>query len=235
MLFTHDTEVSLMGAAALVNTMEGSVPGDDDVDRLTTPDELDAFYGLVAVDRQPRRGGRRLGRRSCATSAHCDRGCASSGSSTRTAPSTRSTPCCATASALPQLVQHDAWEYHLHATSRRGAARHADGRRGARWPWSTSSAPASWTGSSSATRDDCDDVLVDLSKNRSRRFCDGGCGNRANVAAYRARKAGPASQAGSPRRYRRRRRAEPRGVTFRRVRRRGSSPSRPRRPPGSPC
>jgi predicted RNA-binding Zn ribbon-like protein len=41
--------------------------------------------------------------------------------------------------------------------------------------------------------EDCDDVLVDLSKNRSRRFCDGGCGNRANVAAYRARKAGAAS------------------------------------------
>ena len=35
---------------------------------------------------------------------------------------------------------------------------------------------------------DCEDVVVDLSKNRSRRFCDGGCGNRANVAAYRARK-----------------------------------------------
>jgi predicted RNA-binding Zn ribbon-like protein len=35
--------------------------------------------------------------------------------------------------------------------------------------------------------DDCDDVLVDLSKNRSRRFCDSGCGNRMNVAAYRAR------------------------------------------------
>jgi predicted RNA-binding Zn ribbon-like protein len=37
--------------------------------------------------------------------------------------------------------------------------------------------------------DDCEDVVVDLSKNRSKRFCDGGCGNRANVAAYRARKA----------------------------------------------
>ena len=37
--------------------------------------------------------------------------------------------------------------------------------------------------------DDCEDVLVDLWKNRSRKFCDGGCGNRANVAAYRARKA----------------------------------------------
>ena len=35
--------------------------------------------------------------------------------------------------------------------------------------------------------DDCGDVLVDLSKNRSRRFCDQTCGNRANVAAYRAR------------------------------------------------
>ena len=34
-----------MGAAALVNTMAGSVPGDDDIDRLTTPDELDRFYG----------------------------------------------------------------------------------------------------------------------------------------------------------------------------------------------
>jgi predicted RNA-binding Zn ribbon-like protein len=33
-------------------------------------------------------------------------------------------------------------------------------------------------------------VLVDLSKNRSRRFCDSGCGNRTNVAAYRARRAG---------------------------------------------
>ncbi len=37
--------------------------------------------------------------------------------------------------------------------------------------------------------DDCDDVLVDLSKNRSKRYCaTGNCGNRANVAAYRARK-----------------------------------------------
>ena len=38
--------------------------------------------------------------------------------------------------------------------------------------------------------DDCSDVLVDLSKNRSRRYCDAGCGNRVNVAAYRARRAG---------------------------------------------
>ena len=35
----------------------------------------------------------------------------------------------------------------------------------------------------------CTDVLVDLSKNRSRRFCEASCGNRASVAAYRARQA----------------------------------------------
>jgi predicted RNA-binding Zn ribbon-like protein len=35
---------------------------------------------------------------------------------------------------------------------------------------------------------DCADVYIDLSKNRSRRFCTTSCGNRANVAAYRARR-----------------------------------------------
>ena len=37
---------------------------------------------------------------------------------------------------------------------------------------------------------DCDAVFVDLSKNRSRRYCDtGNCGNRQHVAAYRERRA----------------------------------------------
>ena len=36
--------------------------------------------------------------------------------------------------------------------------------------------------------DDCDDVVVDLSKNRSRRFCSLTCANRVNVAAYRSRR-----------------------------------------------
>ena len=36
---------------------------------------------------------------------------------------------------------------------------------------------------------DCDAVFIDLSRNRSRRFCDtGNCGNRLHVAAYRERK-----------------------------------------------
>jgi predicted RNA-binding Zn ribbon-like protein len=37
---------------------------------------------------------------------------------------------------------------------------------------------------------DCDAVLIDLSRNRSRMFCDtGNCGNRQHVAAYRERQA----------------------------------------------
>jgi len=36
---------------------------------------------------------------------------------------------------------------------------------------------------------DCDHVHVDLSKNRSRRFCSLSCSNRTNVAAYRSRRA----------------------------------------------
>jgi predicted RNA-binding Zn ribbon-like protein len=36
---------------------------------------------------------------------------------------------------------------------------------------------------------DCDDVVADLSRNRSKRYCEGGCGNRLAAAAYRARQA----------------------------------------------
>jgi predicted RNA-binding Zn ribbon-like protein len=37
--------------------------------------------------------------------------------------------------------------------------------------------------------DGCDGVVLDLSRNRSRRYCSTACGNRNAVAAYRARKA----------------------------------------------
>jgi predicted RNA-binding Zn ribbon-like protein len=37
---------------------------------------------------------------------------------------------------------------------------------------------------------DCGDILVDLSRNRSRLYCDAQCANRQHVAAYRRRRAG---------------------------------------------
>jgi predicted RNA-binding Zn ribbon-like protein len=89
-------------------------------------------------------------------------------------------------SALPQLVKHDEWDYHLHSTSPEqpladrmaveAAMAFVDVIRSGQLDRLRVCAAA-----------DCDDVLVDLSKNRSRRFCEKGCGNRANVAAYRAR------------------------------------------------
>jgi predicted RNA-binding Zn ribbon-like protein len=194
MLFTHDAEVSLMGTAALVNTMAGSVPGDDDVDRLTTPEELDRFYGAWQW----------TGSRATGTAARAEELREVRGLRPRLrelwfldedAAVEAVNGLLRDGHALPQLVKHDAWEYHLHATSHEAplATRMAVEaamavvdviRAGELDRLKVCDAP------------DCDDVLVDLSKNRSRRFCDGGCGNRANVAAYRARKAG-AREAGA--------------------------------------
>ena len=39
--------------------------------------------------------------------------------------------------------------------------------------------------------DDCDAVLLDLTRNRSKRYCDAGnCANREHVRSYRTRQAG---------------------------------------------
>ena len=94
----------------------------------------------------------------------------------------------AEARALPQLVRHDQWSWHLHATP-------PEAPLATRMAVEAAMAVVDLIRSQELDRlkvceaDDCDDVLVDLSKNRSRRYCDGGCGNRANVAAYRARRA----------------------------------------------
>jgi predicted RNA-binding Zn ribbon-like protein len=45
----------------------------------------------------------------------------------------------------------------------------------------------------------CQSVLVDLSRNRSRLYCDtGNCGNRQHAAAYRARQAARRADTGPP-------------------------------------
>lgn len=92
------------------------------------------------------------------------------------------------AAVLPQLVRHDDWPYHLHGwndatpIAERFLAEPAMGmvdvvRAGALDRLRRCAAP------------DCAGVLVDFSRNSSRRFCDDGCNNRLNVAAYRARRA----------------------------------------------
>jgi predicted RNA-binding Zn ribbon-like protein len=91
------------------------------------------------------------------------------------------------ARALPQLVRHDSWEYHLHATD-------ADAPLARRMAVEAAMAMVDVIRSKELGRlrvcaaGDCGDVMVDLSKNRSRRFCDTTCANRVNVAAFRARR-----------------------------------------------
>jgi predicted RNA-binding Zn ribbon-like protein len=177
MLFAHDTEVALASAADLVNTARGPV------DELATPADLDEFVGtwqwsggrthdqaeLVAVQAlRPKL--ERIWEVDEDEAVRIVNGLLRE------------------FQALPQLVAHDGWEYHLHATS-------PDAPLAARMAVEAAMAFVDVIRGKEMDRlrtcaaDDCRDVLVDLSKNRSRRFCSTSCSNRTNVAAYRARKA----------------------------------------------
>lgn len=89
--------------------------------------------------------------------------------------------------ALPQLVRHDGFDWHIHATP-------ADAPLAVRMTVEYAMAMIDVVRAKELDRlgycaaDDCDDVVIDLSRNRSKRFCESGCGNRTNVAAYRARR-----------------------------------------------
>lgn len=93
------------------------------------------------------------------------------------------------ARALPQLVRHDECAYHLHATS-------PEAPLATRMAVEAAMAFVDVIRSGELDRlfvcaaPDCSHVGIDLSRNRSKRFCDAGCGNRMAVAAYRARQSG---------------------------------------------
>ena len=180
MLFAHDTEAALRGCAALVNTAP-TLP--TDTDDLQTEAELDAFV------REWEWTGSHTGEEAELRAVHELR------------PRLRQlwtadtdeavslvNGLLAEAGALPQLVRHGEWSWHLHATP-------PEAPLPTRMAVEAAMAMVDVIRADGLSRlrvcaaDDCEDVVVDLSKNRSKRFCDGGCGNRANVAAYRARRA----------------------------------------------
>ena len=91
--------------------------------------------------------------------------------------------------AVPQIVSHDGRGPHVHVS--RPSAPLAD-RMAAHFAMGL--AELIVAGESGRVRScsspACQDAFIDLSRNRSRRYCDGRtCGNRLHVAAYRARKA----------------------------------------------
>lgn len=171
MVFAHDTEAALASAAALVNT------------DLAAPADLDAFLdahgwtGSRAHDEAELAGVRALRPLLRALWEADEDGVVE-----------RVNRMLREAGALPQLVRHGGWDYHLHATP-------SDAPLADRVAVEAAMAMVDVVRQQELPRlrvcgaDDCDDVFVDLSKNRSRRYCSTACGNRTNVAAFRARRA----------------------------------------------
>ena len=178
MVFTHDTERSLTIAAALVNTEQ---PDADELEDVAALDRFVTAWGLTGMRRsdsteldQVRALRPRL---RALWHADEDGVVAAVNGMLREA------------RALPQLVTHDEFGYHLHATP-------ADVPLADRMMAETAMAVADVVRCGELERlrvcdaPDCDDVVVDVSKNRSRRYCGASCSNRVNVAAFRARRAG---------------------------------------------
>ncbi|CAB4902220.1 CGNR zinc finger domain-containing protein [Rhodococcus fascians] len=176
MLFAHDAELSLLSAVALVNSAE-------DPDTLTTREELADFFtdqgysGRFDGDDAELEAVRALRPtlRSLLTSRRDDA-------------VIEVNRLLAESSALPRLVRHDTLDWHIHAVA-------DDSPLATRIVVETAMAMIDVIRADELSRfdvcadPDCNGLVLDLSRNRSRRFCSTTCGNRAAVAAYRARKA----------------------------------------------
>ncbi len=90
--------------------------------------------------------------------------------------------------ALPRLVRHDQMDWHIHATS-------DDRPLAERILVETAMAMVDVIRADEFKRfshcemEDCDGVVFDLSRNRSKKYCTLTCTNRAAQAAFRARQA----------------------------------------------
>ncbi|MPZ51851.1 MAG: RNA-binding protein [Acidimicrobiia bacterium] len=175
MVFAHDTEVALQSAAALINTV-------GETDTLGTTEELTDFVrvwnwsGSVRGTSMELKKVRELrGRLRHLWTADTDT-LVEGVNKLLTSADTR-----------PQLVRHDDWDWHLHATD-------PEQPLAERMAIEAALALVDVIRAGEVERlrkcaaDDCDDVLIDLSRNRSRRFCSQQCGNRMAAAAYRERK-----------------------------------------------
>lgn len=90
--------------------------------------------------------------------------------------------------ALPQLVRHGDYDWHIHAI-------------GTDEPWAsrimveTAMAMIDVVRADELSRlalcadEDCEQLVLDLTRNRSKKYCSVTCGNRNAVAAYRSRQA----------------------------------------------
>jgi predicted RNA-binding Zn ribbon-like protein len=176
-IFAHDTELALANAAALVNTGLGGTE--------LLPDEA-ALDGFVAAWGWT--GERTHDRAELDAVLRLRSRLEPLWSMTKDEAAGLVNTLLRETSALPQLVKHDHWDYHLHATP-------PDAPLADRIAVEVALAFGDVIRTDQLDRlrrcaaDDCGNVLVDLSKNQSRRFCGTACANRTHVAAYRTRHA----------------------------------------------
>ena len=181
MLYSHDTELALQCAAALVNT---AALGDDE-DSLTSRADLDAFLVERPFSGLIEGTGRELAQvRALRPKLHAFWTAAGADPTVELV-----NAMLAQTRSRPYLARHPQWAWHLHVTEPEQPLAQRMGAEAAM-------AVAELIRSHDLDRlrtcaaPDCEAVLVDLSRNRSRRFCDtGNCANRMHVAAYRARRA----------------------------------------------
>ncbi|MGN7979195.1 CGNR zinc finger domain-containing protein [Microbacterium sp. 22195] len=176
MIFTSDTEEALRAAVALVNSAE-------DPDALATLDDYESFLAEYPytgrLDRdaaelqtlrelRPRLRGMLLAPRDEMV-AHVNTALAD-------------------VTLTPRLTRHDAADWHLHAVA-------DDHPLAERILVETAMALIDVIRADEGSRldvcadADCQAIALDLSRNRSKRYCSTTCANRNAVAAYRARRA----------------------------------------------
>ena len=174
MVFTHDTEQGLQAAVLIANSAL-------EPDTLTTVADLDsvwddfAYTGLHERTRAELDAVRAVrGRLRALLSAERDDAVELVNDLLREN------------DAVPQLARHGEYDWHIHAID-------TDAPLAVRLLVETAMAMIDVIRQDEMSRlDVCDDadceaLVLDLSRNRSKRFCSTTCGNRNAVAAYRAR------------------------------------------------
>lgn len=183
MTFAHDIRSNLLMLVDLLNTTETSAEADD---TLRTSAQLSDFAArhdfsgpLEATDADVEATRRLRARFAAALATDAE---AAEEEVAKAANLTL-----AETEALPQLVRHGDWDWHLHAV---GASATLADRVAADVALVLidliRAGELARLGHCAA--EDCAAYLADLSRNRSKRFCDtGNCANRTHVAAFRAR------------------------------------------------
>lgn len=176
MIFTDDTEDALRAAVRLVNTAEDPDTLTDDADEGAFLAEF-PYTGRIDRDEAERAALRELRPRLRAMLL-----------APRDEMADRVNQALASVTVTPRLARHGAMDWHLHAIA-------DDSPLADRILVETAMALIDVIRADEGSRisvcddESCEAIALDLSRNRSKRYCSTTCANRNAVAAYRARRA----------------------------------------------